>query len=175
MSQINLQTYVEKCIILKYRKGYKIYKVQKLNESFYKIEADMPSALQNIKRILTLKIPNAYFDPMIKRGLKPDSEVFYAIDGDSIIVPSGLMPFMEKFGIHITNTPEFTEDEVDSFINSLGIPFELYDYQREMVIDSILKKQVLGLAATGCLDPESKVNVEISKESFELIKKFRNK
>jgi superfamily II DNA or RNA helicase len=121
---------------------------QKINESFYNISGT-PEQLQEIKRKFTVKIPNAYFDPMIKRGLKPDSEVFYLPNGDDIILPAGLVQFISKFGIIPIQEQEFFEEDILEFIESLNIPFPLYDYQEKMVVDSLVHKQQLCLAATG--------------------------
>lgn len=121
---------------------------QKLNESFYNISG-MPEQLQAIKRILTIKIPNAHFDPMIKRGLKPDSEVFYIPNGADIIVPAGLIQFLSKFGVVSLSTQEFTETDVLNHIKTLDLPFPLYNYQEQMVVDSLVHQQQLCLAATG--------------------------
>lgn len=120
---------------------------QKLNESFYNISGT-PEQLQEIKRKFTVKIPNAHFDPMIKRGLKPDSEVFYLPNGNDIILPAGLIQFLKPFNITPILTPDFTEEYILDFIKNLNIPFELYDYQERMVVESIINKQQLALAAT---------------------------
>jgi len=120
---------------------------QKINESFYKISG-IPEELQEVKRKFTLKIPNAYFDPMVKRGFKPDSEVFYVIDpsdANSIIIPSGLLGFVTD----VPETPEYSEQEILKHIKNLNIPFELYDYQQQIVVESIQKKNQIALAATG--------------------------
>jgi len=131
----------------------------------------MPEELQEIKRKFTIKIPNAYFDPMIKRGLKPDSEVFYVIDpsdASSIIIPSGLLAFVTD----VPETPEYSEQEILEHIENLNMPFKLYDYQKQIVVESIQKKNQIALAATGCLDPQSEINVEISEDAYKLLKKF---
>lgn len=121
--------------------------VKKINESFYKITG-LREELQEIKRKFTLKIPNAYFDPMVKRGLRPDHEVFYIPDPndkDSIIIPSGLINFV----MNISNDPEFSESEIMDFVNNLKIPFKLYDFQEQIIVESIQKKNIISLAATG--------------------------
>ena len=121
--------------------------IQKINESFYSVSG-IPEELQEIKRKFTLKIPNAYFDPMIQRGLKPDSEVFYVIDPNDknkLIIPSGLVPFVADIQVE----PEYSEKEILEFIKSLDIPFELYDFQERIIVDSIQNKMQINLAATG--------------------------
>jgi hypothetical protein len=120
----------------------------KINESFYNISGT-PEQLQEIKRLLEVKIPNAYFDPMIKRGLKPDHEAFYAVNGEDIIVPAGLIQFLSSFGLKPLLEQEFTENDILSYIKSLSLPFDLYDYQEKMVVESIINHQQLCLAATG--------------------------
>jgi len=121
---------------------------RKINESFYHITG-LHEELEPIIRKLTVKIPNAFFDPMIKRGLKPDSEVFYApvkIEKftKTLMIPSGLMPFVTN----IEKSPDFTEKEILEYIKSLPIPFELYDFQIKSIVDSIINKQQINLAAT---------------------------
>lgn len=120
---------------------------QKINESFYNISGTLEQ-LQSIKRKFTIKIPNAYFDPMIKRGLKPDSEVFWLPNGNDIIVSSGLTQFLLSYGIDTKSLPEFSEKEILQSIADLNLPFLLYDYQERMIVESIINKQQLCLAAT---------------------------
>ncbi len=118
--------------------------VQKINESFYKISG-VPEELHQIKRKFTLKKPNAFFDPMIKRGFVSDSEVFYAVLDNDIILPTGLMDFVQN----IRTEPDYSEKEIKNFIDTLELPFKLYDYQEKMIIESIMNKMQLCLAATG--------------------------
>jgi len=120
---------------------------KKLNESFYEIQGT-PEQLQEIKRKFTIKIPNGFFDPMIKRGLKPDSEIFYIETNNGIIVPSGLIQFLSKFNIIPSYNREFTTKQVLDHLKTLNIPFELYDYQEKMIVESIVNQQQLCLACT---------------------------
>jgi len=120
----------------------------KLNESFYQISG-IPEQLKEIKRKLTIKDPKAFFDPMVKRGFKSDSEVFYIESNGDLIVPSGLVPFLKNFNIQYYNEPEYNESEILDFLDTLNLPFEMYDYQKTAIIESIINKQQLCLAATG--------------------------
>lgn len=124
-------------------------KTIKLNESFYRIEGS-PEQLQPIIRQLKVEVPGARFDPMVKRGLKPSYQKFYNVVESGIIVPSGVVPFLAKFGaIKPIEDPIYTEEEIIEYIKSVNLPFEPYDYQQQAIIDSILNKQQLCLAATG--------------------------
>lgn len=120
----------------------------KLNESFYELQGSR-EVLQAIKKRFTVKKPNAFFDPMIKRGFKPDSEVFYAVHNDNIIIPTGLMYFLKDFGIYFQKISEYSEQEIRDFVSSLNLPFKPYDYQIQIIIDSIIRNQQICLAATG--------------------------
>lgn len=124
----------------------------KLNESFYQISGTA-AELSPIKQLLRLDVPGARFDPMIKRGLKPDHVKFYvdrpAVNSiQQIVVPSGLVQFLAKFGVNYVSSPEYTEEDIKNHIDNLPLPYKPYDYQETMVINGLLAKQQLMLAAT---------------------------
>jgi len=96
---------------------------KKLNESFYEIQGT-PEQLQEIKRKFTIKTNNG------------------------IIVPSGLIQFLSKFNIIPSYNREFTTKQVLDHLKTLNIPFELYDYQEKMIVESIVNQQQLCLACT---------------------------
>jgi len=123
----------------------------KLNNSFYELQGSR-EVISAIKKRFTIKKPNAFFDPMIKRGFKPDSEVFYAVHPDkpeNIILPTGLMYFLKDFGLSFQKTSDYSREEILEFIENLNIPFKLYDFQINIIVDSIINKQQINLAATG--------------------------
>ena len=124
--------------------------ITKLNESFYKVEGT-PEQLQTITRRLTVIDANAIFDPMVKRGLKSDKVPFYVIEKGSLIIPAGLVQFLSDFNIQPIYSNEFSEQQIDDFMESFKaiLPFEPYDYQELSIKESILKQQQLILAATG--------------------------
>ncbi len=121
----------------------------KLNESFYKIEGT-PEQLQPIIRKLTLQDPNAFFDPMIKRGLKSADIPFYVIQDKALIVPSGLVQFLGSFGVQYQYSPIFTKEEILDFITEFNstLPFDMHDFQEKAILDSLYNMQQLCLAAT---------------------------
>jgi superfamily II DNA or RNA helicase len=124
--------------------------VQKINESFYQIKGSNEQ-LQPIIRRLQVKIPGANFDPMVKRGLKPSYKSFYNIMPDkSLVVPSGLMRFLEPFGVYLPqHISRFTREEIQAYIDTTNLPFEPFQHQLNSVFDSILNHQQINLMCTG--------------------------
>ena len=123
---------------------------KKLNESFYEIEGT-PEQLQTIARRFTVTDPTAFFNPLVKRGLKSDKIPFYVTKNKKLIIPSGLIQFLSDFKIYPKYSNEFNENQIDEFIKDFKrtLPFKPYDYQELAIKESILKQQQAILAATG--------------------------
>ena len=124
-------------------------KTTKLNESFFQIQGT-PEQLQPIMRRLQVDIPGAHFDIMVKRGLKPSYQSFYNVVAQgTIIVPSGLIPFLKPYGVEYKQQSIYTEEEILEYIKTTNLPFEPYYYQIKAVVESIINQQQMCLAATG--------------------------
>lgn len=71
--------------------------------------------------------------------------------------------------------PDTTVSDVNELLESLKgvLPFEPYEYQKEALIDILTnKKKSLARACTGCLDPESEIEVTIDGYSEEEIREM---
>jgi len=126
--------------------------VKKLNESYYYIE-ESAEIIYSIKKQLTIVDESARFKPQFKKyGMDLPTFKFYRDFQDGIVVPSGLIHFLENFGIYpIQEEPEFSNLEIVKYLEDCKeiLPFEPYQYQIELVMDSLKNKQQMGRAATG--------------------------
>jgi len=120
----------------------------KLNESFFSLEAS-PEELQPIIRRLRVDLPNAYFDPLVRRGIKKSYVEFYHVHDKKLIVSSGLIPFLKQYNVNYNKESDFTETDIDEYLKSVNLPFEPYDYQLKALYDSVLNKQQINLMCTG--------------------------
>lgn len=122
---------------------------QKLNESFYKVSGTHQE-LEPVMKQLQVEREGARFDPMVKRGLKPSWDAFYNVVEGGLIIPSGLIPFLGKFGIQpAPRIQDFTRQDIDDYLKTVNLPFELYPHQINAIYDSILNQQQMCISATG--------------------------
>ena len=122
---------------------------RKLNESFYQVKGSINSLKPIMKRLQVLRT-DAYFDPMVKRGLKSPYDNFYEVVDNSLIIPAGLVQFLSSYGVNYEYlNPEFTKDKLDEYLNSLNLPFTPYKHQLNSFKDSILNHSQINLMCTG--------------------------
>lgn len=123
----------------------------------------------------------AYFDPLVKRGLKSPFDFFTSkveVNGKpALLIMNGLLQLnlalSEIDTATLNDKTLFTKEEIAELIDSLKdtLPFELYDYQRTGIIDMLTgNAKQLGRFCTGCLDPESKIDVIIEGYTEEEIR-----
>lgn len=142
--------------------------VTKLNESFSLIQGTTQE-LMKISDFYKVERDGQYFDVMVKRGLKSPYDFFTkGVDykgQKALLIMNGLLmlhPVLSKFIKE--EIPETSVKDVNGLLESLKgvLPFDPYDYQKEALIDILTnKKKSLARACTGCLDPESEIEVTI--------------
>ena len=145
-------------------------KVQKLNESFSKISGP-ESDLQKIANRLKVEEPGAFFNPLVQRGFKSPFVYFTKKFGDDLIVYNGHLKLIDqkedlKTDFSIEEIKEYLKNNLDK------LPFKPYDYQLKCFIESILNVKHINLCCTGCLDPETEIEVEVEGYSEKEIRKM---
>lgn len=128
----------------------------KLNEAYLRVEADR-GLLQELSEYFTFYVPGYKFMPAFKNRIW-DGKI-RLLDLKQNIIYSGLLNYIIKFcderGYTLKVDPQLTKknniskEEVDSFISSLDLPFEVRDYQKQAFIEAINNKKLLLLSPTG--------------------------
>lgn len=132
-------------------------------EIFHKNEAFSGFIVEDIelrKKIALLLSPFAdgyLWNPKYKIGAWDGRVPFYRVSGSSMLVPKGLLFYLEElfkendieYSIEKDTYENITRAEVDDFIESLEIPFNPYEYQKQCVYESLTKGRVTNVAATG--------------------------
>ena len=134
-------------------------KIEKLNESFSQITGT-ESELQYIANRLKVEEPGAFFNPLVKRGFKSPFIYFTKKFNNSLIVYNG---HLRLIGHPEVLKSDFTLNEIKEYLQSVIpiLPFKPYDYQLRCFIESILNVKHINLLCTGCLDPETEIEVEV--------------
>lgn len=123
--------------------------VQKVNESFYRIQGTHQELAPVTKR-LQVERPDARFDPRVKRGIIPSYTSFYNVIDGALIIPSGLINFLHEFNIFPeSKNPEFSIQEIHEYLQNVDLPFSPYDHQTKSFIDSITNYSQINLMCTG--------------------------
>lgn len=150
--------------------------IENINNSFAKIEYDEPNQLvYDILDKLSCYIPNYQFMPGFRAGVFDGKKKFYKIVNNNIIFPRGLAKKLQKSLKNDltykddTKTP-VSEVEIDEFIESLNLPFKPHTFQRQAFIDSINAGRQVSVMATGCMDKDTLINVDITEDVFNFLK-----
>jgi superfamily II DNA or RNA helicase len=123
--------------------------VHKLNESFSSIEGD-PAVLKNMFEFLKVERPGAYFEPAVKAGFKSTYEYFASIQNKQLLVMNGHLDLLKNFNINIEpDDSDYSENEIDEFVDSIELPFEPYDFQIKAFKESILNVKQINRMCTG--------------------------
>lgn len=121
-------------------------KLTKLNDSYSVIEGT-PKTLQEIFNFLKVQRPDAYFDVLVQRGLRSPYDFYSKFldkEKSKLQIYNGHVSFLTRFGLEIPKPePEFSEIELDSFLESLELPFKPYDYQIKAFKSAVLAKKML--------------------------------
>lgn len=120
------------------------------------------------------------FDPRFRSGLWDGKRHFYDIlDNQILQIPKGLVDYIIKDLVKdkkaytyspLTNNFELKMSDFESFVSTLNLPFEPYDYQMSAAYKMITKRRLTIRSATSCLDPQSLINVEITKEDLNFLR-----
>ena len=121
--------------------------IQRLNTTFYHITGT-ETEIDNIRRLFTIEDKSAYFNPLVKRGLKSPYVTFYKVWNKGLVIPSG---FLQYLGFKNTFKYNFDEKEIQDHIDLIQskLSFKFYDYQIKCIKESLKNLQQLSLAATG--------------------------
>ena len=131
--------------------------IQDLNESYILIKSDESSILEDLKKLLSAKKAGSEFDPRVRAGVWDGRINFFTkIDRMTIKVPKGLKSLVLSYCLKKEIDVDYEEDvydnitkeDFDKFIDSLGLPFKPYDYQKKCAYDSITKGRLINVSAT---------------------------
>lgn len=149
-----------------------------------RIDAD-PGIIQEIWERLSFDVPGAKFMAKYKRRLW-DGKI-HLLNKKNNTLCLGLSHYIESyakesgysFASDIDNN-SFHESQADSFLKETkwyNNTSEIFprDYQIEAIKRCITKKRCVTLSPTGCLHPDTKIDVELSYEDYLTLIKLRNK
>lgn len=131
--------------------AYEVF-VEKKNETFVKVYSEEPCVHQELYEFFKVKDPS--YKP--NRFSKYDGMV-RLYDRNTGELPAGLFKtllgrlksYNLSFDNRFKNIREVDRQELQEWIDSLNLPFTLYDYQFELIYDAIRLRRLTGLADTG--------------------------
>lgn len=122
-----------------------------LDETYSLIKGEK-STLKQIHDYLKVQIPNAYFDVMVQRGFKSPYHFFSKVTTDGLVVYTGHLEMLEKFGVHAKNfkSDKYNITDIQKYFKDVKtkLPFTPYDYQVKMFAESIINQRQICLACT---------------------------
>lgn len=134
--------------------------IQEMNYSYSALKSSEMSIKHSVINALSVYLPGYKFMPLVKAGIFDGKKKFYRVaPNGSIIFPTGLTNLVKKT-LNLSETEfectsietekvHITDEEADQFIKECNMPFELYDYQRQSLIDCINKRRQICVMATG--------------------------
>ena len=124
-------------------------KVTKINESFSWLEGNSQE-LKQIHEFLKVEVDNANFDPLIKRGFKSRFEYFSYYDKEKtkLCIFNGHLKLLEKFNVEYEKETFFTDEEIQEYLDNVKLPYKLYDYQENIVKDSLKVGRQINVSCT---------------------------
>ena len=138
-----------------------ILNITDINESYIKINfdgmTDPMTAKQMLDKMLAVHVQNYQFSPEYRSGVWDGMKRFYKIVDGEMIIPKGLVTSIVKFlngnGYEVRYQsssvyPQITRDELTKYIKTLGLPFELYDFQFNYILESINEGRNIGVSST---------------------------
>ena len=155
-------------------------KVKNLNESFSALAAKPPQIKLKIAHLLKTKAKDYKWHPLYKSGQWDGFRKFYTVKNDYLIYPKGFNDIIKEYANSINveykemNPTEFPFDkkDIDNFIESIKLPFELRDYQRKAIYIALYKGRGVFEMATGCLNPDTEIKTNKGILTFKEIKKL---
>lgn len=125
--------------------------VSDIDETYSLIKGDS-CTLKQIYDYLKVEEPGAYFNTMVQRGFKSPWHYFSKIIPEGLVVYTGHLSMLEKFGVHAKNfkTSKYNISDIKNYLTEIKrvLPFEPYDYQKKMFAESILNQRQICLACT---------------------------
>lgn len=129
----------------------KTLEVHKLNESYSCIDADS-AKLQQINNFLKVERPGAFFDPLVKAGMRSPYDFFGRVQNNKLLILNGHRELLQIFGVTPDIVqPDYTENELNTFLDIMKpkLPFPPYDFQEIAFRESILRTKQINKMATG--------------------------
>jgi hypothetical protein len=159
-------------------------KLTNLNESWIHVDTN-PGIAQELNDRLCFDVPGAKFMPSFRKGFWDGKIRLY--DKKKNIILKGLTHYIESYAKEkdYTCTKDYSNisfgnQHVEEFLSttkwfSNGNEITPRDYQIEAIKKAITKKRFIALSPTGCLHPDTLIDVELSEEDYTLLLKIRNK
>lgn len=129
--------------------------ITKVDEAFIHIECDRGLA-QELSDFFTFYVPGYQFTPAYKNRLWDGKIRMYDLRTNKMY--RGLLPYIEKFcedrdyklvvEPQLNLTENFSIKEAQEFIDTLGLPHEVRDYQISAFVHAIRNKRILLLSPT---------------------------
>lgn len=124
---------------------------RKLNESFTLLTGT-EAEIRAVHEHLRVEKPDVLFNKRIIHGLESRFRYYSKVMKSGLLVMNGHLCVLGKFGVSpYPIEPEFTEDEIASFISDITpkLPFTPHDFQIAAFRDSVLVKNQINKMATG--------------------------
>lgn len=159
-------------------------KVSKLNESFLRVECE-PDIAYELSEAFTFEVPGFKYMPAYKNG-QFDGKIRIFHLGKRTL-PLGLLDELKKFcrereytileDVRMSSS-DVTLASVVEYTNSLGFtsrsPFIMVrDYQYEGIYWALFNKRGILVSPTGCMDPNTEIEVELDELSIQELSKIR--
>jgi len=125
--------------------------VVKLNESYSYIDGTFEQ-LSAINDFLKVERPGAYFEPLVKAGMKSPYDYFASIQNKKLLIMNGHLQLLGQFGVQSeVLQSDYTEAELDEFLADITpeLPFPPYDFQITAFKESILNVKQVNKMCTG--------------------------
>lgn len=133
-------------------------KIERINESHSIIRPDPPGnprdgdKLDTLRKILRAERDGWAFDYMVRIGRRDKYDYFFEDTGDSLVLMNGLLeipPIREVLGLSESLTMPLLDDKIQKVFDSIDLPFEPYDYQKEAVFQALNRQKCLSVMCTG--------------------------
>ena len=157
--------------------------IEKLNEASVRVSSDDFGVEQELSEYLSFRPKGYQFTPMYKAKVWDGVVRMYSVH--TKLLPRGLADYVAKFaednGYEIKriglddDEPVPTLEEVQSFIDSLnlhtgGRKISMRDYQIDAVHQALVRKRMIVLSPTGCLDGEEELELRVSDSDYEKLR-----
>ncbi len=154
-----------------------IVKIEDVNESFVALNCEL-GILKEIANRFTFRAENFMFNPRYKAGVWDG--YIRPINQKNGLCPKGLVPkviqYINDNGYKFILDESFNrfKETIDYKGFNYNLPFEPHDHQWEAVALFAKKKRQVILSATGCLHPDTEIEVQLDGKAFEYIKSYRD-
>lgn len=157
-------------------------KIIKYNDVFLKIETE-PSILYELRDEFCFEVPGARFTPAF-RAKKWNGKI-YLFNISTKLIYKGLLPYIldfcnqrnYKFDLDNSSDKKFelSKEKVRRYINDLEISYKgdlliPHDHQIDATHHILNNSRCLLTSPTACLDPNTKIEVEIDEDAINFLR-----